>query len=108
MIPVDQNLFGDQGNCVSACVASLLHLPIAAIPYMNGTGPVMDSFLASRGLRVVDRDVLRPQDGPAIVFGDGPRGRPHAVVGDHSGLLHDPHPSRAGVLGQPHGFVLIR
>jgi len=53
MIPVDQKVLTvPGGDCFSACVASLLELPLEAVPYFMGDGPVnepskwFDDFLA--------------------------------------------------------------
>lgn len=32
MIPVDQSLFGLGGNCMAACIASILEVPLDAVP----------------------------------------------------------------------------
>jgi hypothetical protein len=38
MKSVDQTTFGPNGNCFSACVASLLELPIDAVPFFMSAG----------------------------------------------------------------------
>lgn len=104
MIPVDQTTFGfPTGNCMSACVASLLHLPIDAVPWFNGAPDWFEALLTW----------LRPQgyyafvmpydengyvpEGFYILGGDGPRGG-HAVVARGRQIVHDPHPSRTGLV----------
>lgn len=47
-------------------------------------------------------------DGYCVGSGDGPRGARHAVVCEMDGgvptVVHDPHPSRDGLVGEPDGF----
>lgn len=70
--PVDQTTFGHPGgNCFSACVASLLELPIEDVPYFMDEAKgkwheQFDAWLAPRGLyalhfEVPDRSVYDQQ-----------------------------------------------
>ena len=120
MRPVDQTTFGHPGgNCFSACVASLLHLPIENVPYFMGDpdepGHVwagrLDAWLEPRGFYALHFDVdpdrhqsLWPK-GYFILCGKSPRGD-HAVVARGSATVHDPHPLRDGLI-KIEGFVLI-
>lgn len=120
MTPVDQTTFGHPGgNCYSACVASILGLPVSEVPYFMDDPPPawherLDAFLAPRGLyalhfqiadrEIYDRNNLWPK-GFYILCGKSPRGD-HAVVGCGPNVAHDPHPSRAG-LTEVDGFALI-
>ena len=105
MIPVDQTTFGvPGGNCFSACVASLLELPIERVPYFMGDFPAdFDRWLAARGLfqavyRPKNLEQFVPREALLIIGGMSARG-PHAVVGNGAlEVLHDPHPSRAGLV----------
>lgn len=132
MIPVDQTVFDDgYGNCLSACVASILELPIADVPnFRESPEPesALRTWLAQRGWSVFQYTVATADDlasthfntGPGvyvILGGAGPRtnaqGRPkqHAVVGRAAGygvkIVHDPHPSRLGLVGDEHRFVWV-
>jgi hypothetical protein len=98
MKPVHQTKFGEEGNCFAACAASILEMPIEAMP---------------EGLRYIDewRDWLHvrgfgikrygwpahpaPADDYLIVRGESPRGfaRGHEVVVLGGQTVHDPHPS---------------
>lgn len=130
MTPVDQTIFENAtGNCLAACVASVLNLPIETVPNFAE----LDFFI---GLRkwLAERDCLglelRFSDKehcagayfgypgvPVVMWGTSPRRAPdgspkgHAVVGMPFGygckLLHDPHPSRAGLDGPPFGIMWI-
>jgi hypothetical protein len=43
--PVDQTTFGAPGgNCFSACVASLLEIPLSEVPYFMGDGPIEQEY----------------------------------------------------------------
>lgn len=112
MIPVDQTTFGvSRGNCFSACVASLLELPIADVPFFMGDEQWWSSFndwLRPRGFYALC--VMLPAEahppGLNILSGKSPRG-PHAVVAHGIDVIHDPHPSRAGLLTREDVIVLV-
>jgi hypothetical protein len=109
--PVDQTTFGHPGgNCFSACVASLLGIPVACVPYFMGEpgepGHVwaerLAAWLAPRGLYAMhfefppDRPWKLWPKGYYILGGQSPRGA-HAVVALDGAVVHDPHPSREGI-----------
>lgn len=120
---VDQTILADdpkrKGNCVAACVATILGLPLAQVPHFiefgiaygdsenvnevshgNNWWAMMLGFLAGRGLWVVELDKVTDADPHefVLVAGMSPRGVVHQVVYREGRLWHDPHPSRAGVL----------
>ncbi len=106
MIPVDQTTFGvPDGNCFSACVASLLEMPIDQVPHFMSADSWLDAlaeWLLPLGLYPVffrvatcSEDQWRPQ-GFYILGGESARG-PHAVVARGHKVVHDPHPSRVGL-----------
>ncbi len=110
MIPIDQTVLGaPDGNCMSAAIASVLERPIDTLPHFGG----------DRWLRRLE-DWLRPQrmvpvlakgwpddyNGYGVGLGMGPRGLHHAVVVENAMLVHDPHPSRAGLV-EWYGYVLF-
>lgn len=117
MKPVDQTTFGHPGgNCFSACIASLLEMSIEDVPY----------FMESPDWHSVFREWLHPLGFDAMIFGLldaegkplGLRARPmglhilsgqsprssgknvwyHSVIARRELVVHDPHPSRAGLL----------
>ncbi len=116
MSPVDQTRFGiEDGNCLAACIASLLELPLESVEIgvttqRNWVRPMQD-WLALRGLAYQEV----PFKGtplfwmpPTLCILSGPSPRlpepyEHAVVGRMNGyaveIVHDPHPSRAGFSG---------
>lgn len=107
MIPHTQTIFvndprGIPGDCMRTAVASLLDLPVEAVPHFvlfDGPGAWFDVFtkwLAGRGMQIkplpasgVDRECL--------ALGMSPRGVEHIVVWGPEGMIHDPHPSRDGI-----------
>lgn len=123
MSPVDQTIFVTdpkrKGNCVAACVATVLGVPLAEVPHFiefgiaygdsedvqevshgNNWWAMMLGFLAGRGLWVVELDKVTDAERgePVLVAGMSPRGVVHQVVYRDGALWHDPHPSRDGVL----------
>jgi len=120
---VDQTIFFDDpqrpGNCVAACVATLLGLPLDRVPHFiefgiaygdaedsesvstgNNWWSMMLGFLAGHDLWVVELDLVTDAevDEPVLVAGMSPRGVVHQVLYRSGRLWHDPHPSRAGIL----------
>ena len=120
MRKVDQTIFvGDSkrlGNCVSACVATYLNVPLARVPHFIEDGiawgdsadlssgshwwTLWMGYMYGFGLYAVELE--SPSDGlPGellFVAGPSPRGVAHQVLYRDGVLFHDPHPSRAGVL----------
>jgi hypothetical protein len=112
MRPVDQTTYGvNDGNCFSACLASILEISIEGVPLF--LGPYWDDFLpwlADRGLSasLYRRDDYVPQ-GYSIAGGPSKRfaGRMHACVAFNGVVVHDPHPSRDGLPNGIAEYVVI-
>jgi hypothetical protein len=103
VIPVDQTLFGmPDGNCMAASVASVLELPLEAVPNLARLDwlPTLASVADEHGFCL--RVSAAPPPGHAIACGDGPRGFMHAVVVEHGRTVHDPHYERAGLVNVHH------
>ncbi len=129
MTPVDQSITdhnpteGRFGDCFRACIATILDLPIEHVPHtmaydersVDDPGQWygwLTAWLAERGLTYME---IRTGDTtPArwladlvagglqldhVISGQGPRGHRHCVVGRNGTMVHDPHPSRAGLVG---------
>jgi hypothetical protein len=126
MKPVDQTTFGfPGGNCFSACVATILNLPLDCVPYfMTGDDwwQRFSDWADDQGiLPVYIPDYPPPDDmlGRGDVYaqyllgGQSPR-RPddptmlHSVVAEGTEIVHDPHPSRAGLLTRQDCIFLVR
>lgn len=114
MIPADQTTFGVKrwpylpGNCLSACVASILDLTTDHVPLFvededpcDGIWPErLDAWLGQRGLSALILPasiVLAPPEGFYILYGRSVKDFEHAVVGKAGRIVHDPHPSRTGL-----------
>ena len=109
MIPVYQTRFGEDGNCIQACVSSILdgRLSIAGIPHVRADEEangwiIIERYLQSAaGLRFQHlskgwMEGVRPI-GYHIIGGKGPRGCQHAVVGYEGLMVFDPHPEGGGL-----------
>jgi hypothetical protein len=112
MKPVDQTVFTvPGGNCFSACIATLLEIPLERVPYFMGDfqerpDAWWDRFLAwllPHGLYAIN--IACPPDGEWHPLGEyilnagSPRGDwDHSVVAVGRKIVHDPHPSRAGLV----------
>lgn len=112
MKPVDQTTFGEPGgNCFSACVASLLELALEDVPYFMGHDHwflVFQNWLRARGWYAVNcklADDWQPA-GLYILGGESPRGA-HAVIAEGSTIVHDPHPSRTGLVARDSAILLV-
>jgi hypothetical protein len=113
MIPVMQTRFGnEEGNCFAASIASVLELPLHALPELSSTKegswfPILWDFLTKRGLTfsgtLYDVEKILNYDrgikGYYVVAGESPRGhaRGHAVVYYKGKLAHDPYPGGNGI-----------
>lgn len=109
MKPVDQTRVGSEGDCYAACIASLLELPLADVPNFCADS---SNWLehADKWLREEHEYTLlgfRPRGEGAfycipamyhIMAGKSPRGVDHAVVAFQGKMVHDPHPTRAGLM----------
>lgn len=127
MIPVDQTTFGNPaGNCLNACAASIMECEIGDLPDLHAIeteGEWWEAFrdaVAARGWWVVwlhenwcDAVAsLRPA-GWSIMGGRSPRAPDdpdhpgHAVVALDGELVHDPHPSRDGIVGSVEDWMIF-
>jgi hypothetical protein len=112
MRPVDQTTLGgkdaepptERGDCLRACIASLLELDPQEVPHFAASDEpwsvTMNDWLGPRGLYAAGFCLAQEDEPPVprIRVGPSPRGDwCHAVVVDADGSEHDPHPSRAGL-----------
>lgn len=121
MKPVDQTIFGvPDGNCFAACVASLMGLALEDVPNFCSHKDWFERlrvWLAPRGFVPI---AFEPSDACgtddlfdhvgdafAIVGGRAARGHLHACVYRGGRLVHDPHPSRAGLLSVKDVIVFV-
>ena len=130
MTPVDQEFLycpdiGQRGDCARAVIASLLDIPISEVPHFaqiaHDTGipfyGQINDFLEACGLEMMwhTNPIYHLKDGIDIyheIAGPSPRGNGiwHAVVGCNGKIVHDPHPDKTGLLGDPsewrHSFLV--
>lgn len=111
MKPVDQEFLSDPengviGDCVRACVASILSLPIAEVPHFVAErsatwAAYLDEWLWDLGYEIRILGHEENPDYPILVVGGSPRSPhiSHMVIMNKGVVVHDPHPSRAGIVG---------
>jgi len=121
MTPVQQaETERGRGDCLAACVASVLDLPGAAVPNFrlaDDQWAAMGEWLAGRGLTALiaslDDAPSFPDGTWAIGVGQSPRCETlnHAAVGvveqGRWTIRHDPHPAGGGLASDPVLLVVI-
>lgn len=103
-----QTVTGNDGNCLAACIASILDCPLADVPDITGANEVgwgakMAAFCASRGFSFATSASDCGPAGLSIGVGPSPR-RPnvkHSVVCFDGLPIFDPHPDRTFFAGKP-------
>lgn len=91
---------GVYGNCFQAAVASLLDLPLDAVPHFAAFEwwpQAVQLWAWGRGLRMVGERTQTIPERACIVGGRSPRGFAHVVVAEGGVIVWDPHPSRDGL-----------
>lgn len=114
MTPIDQTIFGiGKGNCFQACLASIFDLPLNQVPDVMQTSDwksACNQFLSQFNLYLIliDASSFTPL-GYYILSGKSPRGDfLHSVVALRGEVVHDPHPSRAGILSHKDVCLFVR
>jgi hypothetical protein len=125
MIPTTQTIFQPegsdeaQGNCLSAVLASLLHLPIDDVPlFVNPDTWIMDlnQWLRQYGLAYLQLENFATACASSGIqgchheqFGHCDRSNTvlHACVGVDGFVRFDPHPSGTGLIGETASGVFI-
>ncbi len=96
MLPVYQTIFSEtDGNCVAACLASILHWRIGSIPnfvlFPEDVWDVeLERWFAQRGVRA--RFTYIQPRGYCVALGRSWRGTDHAVVMHDGEQIFDPNP----------------
>ncbi len=124
MIPVDQtklHIPGKQnGNCVAAAIASILEMDIKDVPEFedmpeHGKGQrgeqswfsALLNWLKAIGFHLVrwDEEIYLP----GYFIGNGPskRGVEHSVIYKGAEIVHDPHPSRDGLVKMTSAWAFL-
>ena len=111
MKPIDQTGYIPyvDGNCFSACIASILEIPLEDVPLFHsdeGTNNWGDKFIKwceDNDIEWTYYDVADTgedwhPEGYSILSGKSPRGDwLHSVVALDNDIVHDPHFDRTGV-----------
>jgi hypothetical protein len=105
---VDQTQFGSDGNCAAACLASYFGCTLAELPDVGEIAKAggdwwkaIADVCMSRGVRIIHAWASwfpAPPKGLHIAGGQSTRGLDHVVLVEDGRMVHDPHPSRAGLL----------
>lgn len=115
MIPVDQTGFGTppDGNCLAACVASILELPIEAVDSLalrsQGTQwGALQRVLHEHGYHPFSYSPSPPAFPPIAPPGFHIAcSETHATVALDGVIVHDPHPRRRGLAGVTEWILLL-
>lgn len=126
MTPITQTREGSSGDCIAACIASILDLPLDKVPDVNGQvfksigGPwwVRLDALHSLGYGILVmnvrslRTICSCPGSLCILLGKSIRGCGHAVVDRitdsiETVMIHDPHWDRTGLVSVEHVVWLI-
>ena len=100
---VYQDKFGDEGNCLQACFASLLELQLHEVPHFVDSPNWLNDinrFLHKIGLRMIYTANLYawPENSFYMRWGKSPRGLDHSAIYWNDILSHDPHPEGGGIV----------
>ena len=110
MLVLHDEITGKRGDCLRACVATLLQEDPVTVPHFvdDPSEPNwvfgLNKFLAPRNLFFVMvphvRMFWQSAAGPVyyLLIGNSDRGLNHAVVAYNGKIIHDPHPSRSGLI----------
>jgi len=120
MKPVKQTLFGPkEGNCFAACIASLLELPLEAVPNFclyDDWYHRVNKFLAPMGLCYIEMAIdsrglyysLIDSNTYYVLCGKSPNyDCLHAVVAQGTEIVHDPNPSNKGLLDRQEVGLIV-
>lgn len=102
-----------RGNCLAACVASLLNLNISDVPnfrLFDDQWGKLQEWLGARGMVAIrfpaSTEIVMMPPTHCILTGNSPRNPVlHAVIGKwiygDLEIVHDPHPDGTGLDGSP-------
>lgn len=123
MIPVNQTIMhteSTKGNCMAACVASMLEIDIATVPNFAESRyserDLIEWLKQNFNLSYIEvqindsfKNLVKNTDVHHLIIGASPRGPfYHAVVGRAGEIVHDPHPSKSGLLTMnTYGFFIV-
>jgi hypothetical protein len=111
---------GEVGNCLQATIAGVLGWPLDKVPHFALLGEdhwwdCAQAWLESQGYWIDYQPTSYAAEGGVLLpkcwlSGRSPRGFSHAVIGDPATgqTLHDPHPSRAGLVQVDYTIYFFR
>ncbi|AXH59532.1 hypothetical protein [Pseudomonas amygdali] len=117
MKPIDQtkNLDdGQRGNCLAACLASILELGLDQVPEFEELPPgewkvELPKWAASIGVAITRRQAGEFNPGEHYVaVGHSPRGNLHATVALGGEVVHCPAPTKCGIRAINYIFTVTR
>lgn len=87
-------------NCMQCCVSYMLGLPLESVPDFatDGGWELFSDFAESQGYAAVMLPGNREFEADYLASGTTARGTSHMVVMNDGKLVHDPHPSNAGLV----------
>ena len=105
---VNQTVTGKTGNCFSACLASVFAMPIEEVPnFFDVAGEdaiawwdAIRDWLKPLGYGIISvsaKEIIN-LPGLLIVGGEADRGNYHATIWENGVMVHDPHPSKSGLI----------
>ena len=108
MKPVYQDIFindpqGRYGNCLQATIASILEMNLEDVPHFAAMPDdtwfeFMCNWLWDKGWNIEDFETVNDSPEYMLTIGPSQRGVSHAVIYKDGEMVHDPHPSNAGLL----------
>ncbi|GGB00479.1 hypothetical protein GCM10011491_30850 [Brucella endophytica] len=103
-----------KGNCTEAAVASILGLRLENVPDFRADGDdavtfwdAFHEFFRERGYEAIRMGGNFCPEVMYLALGISPRGAHHMVVMQDGKLLHDPHPSKAGIGDPDHTWLIV-
>lgn len=101
----------ERGNCTEAAVASILGLSLEEVPDFRANGldqfwPSFHRFFRKHGFEAI---TMQGNFCPKVLYlasGISPRGVSHMVLMQGGELVHDPHPSKAGIAEPQHMWLI--
>ena len=114
MIKINQTIFNKNGNCYSACIASILEIPIKDVPafsYNNGKSSFINAndwimtnfnmYLLSSDINNFDKEnlqIIKKFKIYHLILGlSATYNTYHCCVGLNGDVVHDPHPKQLGL-----------
>ena len=105
------------GNCMQACVASILEKDLDEVPNFMSQGDsrffkILKKYFSDLNIDLINvhpdyqEDIY---DHYAIAIGTSPRNKKqnHSVVWFQGKVVHDPHPDNSGIASKPKSFWIF-